>query len=239
MIAHAHLAGHHHVIAGGRAAGDADLRAEHVVPADAAVVGDHHQVVDFRALADDRRAVGAAVDGRAGADFHVGPQNHIAQLGRKHVPAVGETIAETIGPQHGVGMDHAPRPDNRVFVQHGVGKDGHILADLRAGHDVYAAVDRRAGADRHVVADGGKRMDVDVLGDLGRGTDDGQRADADPPGRPLRDGNEARRWQTPDARRRPGWPESPGQVKFFGAITAAALHCCKRWFFPSPSTSVI
>ncbi len=115
------------------------------MPADAAVVGDHHQVVDFRALADDRRPVSAAVDGRAGAYFHVGTQDHIAQLGRKHVPAVGETVTESVSPQHGIGMDNASRADNGIFIQHGVGKDGYILADLRAGHDVHAAVDRGSG----------------------------------------------------------------------------------------------
>ena len=83
VIAHAHLPGHHDIVAGGRAAGDADLRADHIVPADAAVVGDHHLVIDLRAVADDGGRIGAAIDGRAGADFDVAADLDVAQLRRK------------------------------------------------------------------------------------------------------------------------------------------------------------
>ena len=92
------------------------------------------------------------------------PSTTLPNWADKHVPAVGETVAETVGPQHGVGVDQAPRADHRVLVEHGVGEDRHVLADLRAGHDVDAGVDRRAGADRHAVADRGEGMDVDVCG---------------------------------------------------------------------------
>ena len=40
-------------------------------------------------------------------DFHVGPEDHVAQLGRKHVPAVGESVAETVRAQYRVGVDRA------------------------------------------------------------------------------------------------------------------------------------
>ncbi len=141
MVADAHLARHHHVVAGGRAAGHAHLRAEHVVPADLAVVGHHHQVVDLRALTDGGRPIGAAVDGCAGTDFHVGHQDHVAQLGRQHVAAVDQPVAEPIGAQHGIGVDHAAGADDGIVVQHGVGEDRGVLADLRAGHDVDAGID--------------------------------------------------------------------------------------------------
>src|SRR5271157_386395 len=80
VIADADLAGQDDVIAGRRAAGYSDLRAKHVVAAEATVVGNHHLVVDLRAVADNRRAVGAAVDRRAGANLDVSTNNHISQL---------------------------------------------------------------------------------------------------------------------------------------------------------------
>src|SRR5262249_14459724 len=49
VVGDAHLARHHHVVAGAAAAGDADLADQQVVPADLAVVADHHQVVDLGA----------------------------------------------------------------------------------------------------------------------------------------------------------------------------------------------
>ena len=165
VVAHADLAGHHHVVAGRRAAGDADLRANEVVPAEPAVVGDHHQVVDLRALADDGRAVGAAVDRRAGADLDVLADLDVAELGRELVPAVDLAIAEAVGADHGAGVNDGAVADARVFVQHDVGKERHAGADDAAGHDVHAGVNRRAGADVAVVADGGAGVDVDVVGE--------------------------------------------------------------------------
>ncbi len=50
------------------------------MPSDAAVVGDHHQIVDLGSLPDGRRSVGAAIDGCIGADFDVGADFHVAQL---------------------------------------------------------------------------------------------------------------------------------------------------------------
>ena len=179
VIADAHLPGHDHVIAGGGAAGDAHLRAEHVVAADAAIVGDHDQVVDLRPLADHGGAVGAAIDGRAGADLDVGAQLDVAQLGRQPVAALDQLVAEPVGPQHRAGVNQAAGADHRIFVQHHVGEDGHMLADPRAGHDVDAGVDRRAGADLNVVADGGQRINVHVVAQFGRRADAGLGADAD------------------------------------------------------------
>ena len=58
------------------------------MPAEAAIVGDHHLIVDLGAVADDRRAIRAAVDRRAGADLNVVANYHIAQLSRELVAAV-------------------------------------------------------------------------------------------------------------------------------------------------------
>jgi hypothetical protein len=72
VVADTNLAGQHHVIARDRAAGDADLRADHIVFSDPAIVGNHHQVIDLGPITDDRGSISAAIDGRAGADLAVG-----------------------------------------------------------------------------------------------------------------------------------------------------------------------
>ena len=65
------LPAHHYVIPGDARAGDADLRRQDVVLADAAVVRNLHQVVDLRSLADERDPEGRAVDRGIGPDLHV------------------------------------------------------------------------------------------------------------------------------------------------------------------------
>ena len=142
VIAHADLSGHDDVVAGGRAPGNPDLGAEEIVLSDVAVVGDHHLVVDLGPFADDRRAVGAAVDGRIGANFHVFAEDHVAQLGGQPMAAFVKAITKPIA-DHGPGMNDASRADDRVLVDHRVRINGDLRPDLHAGHDVDARMDRR------------------------------------------------------------------------------------------------
>src|SRR5262249_12930651 len=71
VIGHADLAGQNDVVAGAARTGDADLADKQVVLADLTVVADLHEVIDLGARADARGLEGAAVDGRAGANFHI------------------------------------------------------------------------------------------------------------------------------------------------------------------------
>ena len=143
-------------------------------------MGDHHLVVDLRSVADDRRAVSAAVDRRAGPDLHVRADNHIAQLGRETMAACHLVVPKPIGAQHHGGMNDRPGANDRILVKHRARKYGHVLADFRSSHDMYAGVDGRAGPDCHVVADRGKGMYVNVRPQQRRGADYRQRADPDP-----------------------------------------------------------
>ena len=167
VVANANLPGHDDVIAGRGAAGDADLRANEVVSTETAVVGDHHQVVDLRPFADHRRAVGAAVDRRRGADFDVGGDFDIAKLGRQQMSPVDLTVAESVSADDGAGMDHDAVADVGIFVEDGVRENGDAGADGAARHDADAGVNRRVGADVDVVADRGAGMDFDVRRQLG------------------------------------------------------------------------
>ena len=181
VVANADLAGHHDVIAGRRAAGDSDLRTNHVVPADAAVVGDHHQVVDLGAVADFGRAVGAPIDRRQAPISTSSPISTLPNWAQGSCLAVDQPIAKAVRADHATGMDHGPRADRPFLVQHDVRIERDFFAQPAAGHDVAAAVNRGSAADHHVVADGGPGMNVDVVADPGRRADKRSRADADPP----------------------------------------------------------
>ena len=64
-----------------------DLGDDHAMAADDDVVADLHEIIDLRALADDRVAIGAAVDGRAGADLDVVLDDDAADLRHLEVAA--------------------------------------------------------------------------------------------------------------------------------------------------------
>ena len=180
VIANADLAGHDHVVTGGRTAGDADLRANDVVPSDAAVVGDHHMVVDFRPVADHGRTVRATVDRRASADFHVVAQFDVAQLGGQPVPARDGRVSEAVRADHRARVDQGARSHHRVFVQHDVGKQHGVLAQPATRHDLDTRVNHGPVAHGHVIADDGVGVNDDVASQPGRGADDGRGGDADP-----------------------------------------------------------
>ena len=84
---------------------NAALRDEDAVAANDDVVADLHKVIDFRSFADDRVAVGAAVDGRAGADLDVVLNDHAPDLRHFHVALRTEGEAEPVLPDVDAGVD--------------------------------------------------------------------------------------------------------------------------------------
>ena len=52
VISNSNLSGHHDKVAGRTAASDSDLRTKQIVRADRAVVPNHYEVVELRALSD-------------------------------------------------------------------------------------------------------------------------------------------------------------------------------------------
>ncbi len=105
MIGDADLPGAANVVPRGDAASQADLRGERVVFAQFAVVSDHHEIVEFGSLADDRRADHAPVDRRVRADLAVLLDPDRSQLRNLFEASLPETVAESVGPQHGPGVD--------------------------------------------------------------------------------------------------------------------------------------
>src|SRR5262245_27201345 len=99
------LAGQNDVIAQFRAAGDADLAHEQTVFANGYVVADLNQVVDFGALADDRRAKCTAVHADVGTDFDVVADDYVPDLRDLTMDAGVLDVAEAIRANYRAGMN--------------------------------------------------------------------------------------------------------------------------------------
>ncbi len=80
MAIHAGLSGHDDVIADLGAAGDADLRAEEIVLADLDIMSQMTKIIDLGAAADDGVIHRTVVDGGAGTDLDVIPDDSAAEL---------------------------------------------------------------------------------------------------------------------------------------------------------------
>src|SRR5690606_1866453 len=128
-------------------------------PADADVVADLHQVVDLRALADDRTAKAGAVDRGAGADLHVIADLHDADLLDLDVAPAGEFVAKTVAADDRAAVhddattEHAAFAHGAACVQHAVLAEAGTAADEGAGMNRAAvadpdfSLDHRTGAD--------------------------------------------------------------------------------------------
>jgi hypothetical protein len=100
MPGQADLSGERHVAPQGGAARNPGLRHDDRVGADGDVVGDHHEIVDFHALADVGLAETAPVDGGVGADFRVVVDLDMPGMGDFDVaPGFGiEVVTEAVRP---------------------------------------------------------------------------------------------------------------------------------------------
>src|ERR1035437_1997449 len=145
-----------------RTAGNARLRHQNAVPADADIVAYLDHVVDLAALADHRVANGAAVDGGAGSDLDIVLDDDAPDLRnlevalRPHYEAEAvltdlaarmndDAVADQRGGDRGPGADRAIAPGPHLSPDYGSG------ADDGAGADLGVRPDPRAGLDGDVV----------------------------------------------------------------------------------------
>ena len=115
----------------------------------------------------------------AGADLDVGPELHAPQLRHLDVLAVVQTVAETIGAEHGVGMNDDSIAQHSIVVQHGPRIDGDVVADPAESADDHMAVDPAAGPDGAAFADHGQRMNARLGAHLCGRMHDGTRIDTE------------------------------------------------------------
>ena len=178
MAGQARLAAEGGEIADHGRAGNAALRHQNAMAADDDVVGDLHQIVDLGPFADDRVAVGAAVDRRPGADLDVVLNDDAADLRHLEMPARPEREAEAVLADMDAGMDDDAvadqrADDRRLGADDGVAADAHAGADDRVGADQRAGADLRAGPDHRAGIDDDARLESRRRMDEGGGRNAG------------------------------------------------------------------
>ena len=95
-------------------AGNAGLRDDDAMAADDDIMADLNQIVDLGAFADNGVAIGAAIDGGAGADLDIVLQNHAADLRHFEMSARAHGEAEAILADVHAGVDNDPIADQRA-----------------------------------------------------------------------------------------------------------------------------
>ncbi len=178
MIVDADLCSQRHVVADRQAAREPDLGREQAIPADRHIVADLDLIVDFGALPDHGVAQRSAIDGGAGADFHIVLDQHAAGLGHFHM-ALGAEEDEAIAvlADRAAGVDEHVIADQRTLDGR-TGADIAVPADLDPGTNDSAGADHGATADLDIRADHGEGIDNDVVFQPRRGVDDGRRRNA-------------------------------------------------------------
>ena len=152
----ADTAAQHALVADGHAARNAAVAGDHRVHADPHIVGDLHQIVDFRALPDHRVAQRAPVDRRVCADLDIVLYDDTAEL--RH-------LAQAVGARHIAEPVLADRRARQYL--HPVAKQGVLQA--RARTDVAVAADAAPARNDRIGADDRARTDLHIV------TDDGTR----------------------------------------------------------------
>src|SRR5829696_154009 len=129
-----------------RAPGKSRLRHNNAMTADAHIVADLHQIVDLGALADYGVADRAAVDGRAGADFHIVLNDDASDLRHFRMRALIQHVAEAVLADMTAGVDDDAVADQAMH-QRSAGADRAVTADAHAWADDSIRTDDRAAAD--------------------------------------------------------------------------------------------
>ena len=135
VVGQADLAGEDDATADPTRPRDPRLRHDDGVRANHGIMADLHQVVDFRAAADDRGAHGRAVDRHVGADLDVILDDDPADLGDLAMARPVEDVAEAVGPQDGPGVDDDPAADLDVLPQDHVGVQHAALPHPASGSE--------------------------------------------------------------------------------------------------------
>src|SRR5262245_64966022 len=167
---HAGLTAHHHKVFKFSRARDADMTGNDAMPPNHDVVPDLHQIINFRAFADNRVVEGPAIDAAVGADLHVVLDDHAPDLRHLEMAAGAHGEAEPILADPHAGMQDHPIADERMGEARprphvAVTSDAYPIADDRARRDRGAAADLGlpaddgAGLHRHLLFELGRRMD--------------------------------------------------------------------------------
>src|SRR4030095_6644614 len=120
-----------------QAAREPDLGREQAMPADGHIVADLDLIVDFGALAYDRVAQAATVNGGAGADLDIVLDQHTARLRQLQMPfRPKKNEAVAVLADAAAGMDQHVVADQRDL-------DGAMGADIAVAADLHTRADHR------------------------------------------------------------------------------------------------
>src|SRR5579871_1796876 len=180
MSRNSRLRGDDTIISQARAAGETHLAHHQTMPADGHVVRDMYEVVDLRALADDRGTEGATVNGRVGADLHIIMDDHVTDLQHLAVAAFVEHVAVAIRANDGASMDSDAMANLGLRVDDDIGEQTCVVANLAVVTDVIPAQKCGTRAQSHTGADHAVRPDMRRGINLGRVGDDRARMNAWP-----------------------------------------------------------
>ncbi len=132
-----------------------DLRRDHRVRADLAVVADVHEIVQFHAFGDARVVERAAIDRRVRSDFDIVGNFHDARLRKFPVPPFAVRVAKSVCANDRAGMNFHAMPDADAGVKSDARMNPAILADPAACADHGMRADLRSLADMCIFADHG------------------------------------------------------------------------------------
>jgi len=101
----------HHVMACCRTSRKPALRDNHTVRPNYAVVGNHHQIIDFRTFPNMRPRKTPTVNRRVRPDLRIVVDLHNTQLRNLHMLSFLHLVPKSIRPDHRSRMQHNPIPD--------------------------------------------------------------------------------------------------------------------------------
>src|SRR5262249_8996031 len=148
-----------------------------VVRANAAIVADHHEVVDLGPRADARRVEGTTVDRGAGADLDVVVNHDPTQLRHLDMASLLLAIAEPVGAEDRVGVDDDTLAEHTAVVEDNVRVQGHVVAEPAVTADDDAGIEATASTDDGPFANADKGVNAGLGAEDHAGVDSSARID--------------------------------------------------------------
>jgi hypothetical protein len=172
MIRDAHLPADHDMMTKRTRAGNSGLRGDHRMHANLHVVSYVDEVIELHAFRDARVAQRAAIDSGVCANLHVIADLHDAYLGKFPVAAIAVNVAETIGANHGSGVNFDAMADPRPRINDHMRVNPAIFADPASRADDTMGTNLRTFADMRVFGNHRVRANADVFSKMGQRGDD-------------------------------------------------------------------
>jgi hypothetical protein len=154
LIAHAHLAPHHGIIADRNPAREPGLGRDHHVLANQAIVRYVDHIVELRAVADHRGAERGAVYTRIRADLDIVADIHRSDLGDLPVRGAHHLETEAIRANDGAGVNYRARPHADAFIDRDARIQDAVRADFNTPANRTSRPDSRPRANSRAASNG-------------------------------------------------------------------------------------